>query len=46
MKNKPSNDLTKLVIKQNLLIWVIAKSFIDIDDRLKKLPNTPPKKPY
>jgi len=35
-KNKEQNKLTSLAIKQNLLLWQISQSFLDIEDKIKE----------
>jgi len=34
-KGKEQNKLAELAIKQNLLLWQLSKSFLDIEKKIK-----------
>jgi len=38
-KEKEQNAFTELAIKQNLLLWHLSKSFLDVEKRIDKALN-------
>lgn len=36
-EKKDQNKFTELAVQQNLLLWQLSKSFIDIDKQLKEV---------
>jgi len=45
-KNKEQNKLNELAIQQNLLLWHLSQSMLDIENKLKMVisPSLSPKK--
>jgi len=36
MKQKIENKLTSLAVKQNLLLWQVSQSFVDLEHKIDK----------